>query len=104
MAPDQRRTLKRSQAQERKTAEIYKGSRQPGSGSGWLRKNDVRSDQYLIENKTRARPDAKSITLKGIDLVGVVNKAAMEDRVGLLQFDLMGKRWVVLLEDDFLSA
>ncbi len=94
-----RRRIKRSQAQEHRTAERYRGSRQAGSGSGWVRKNDVRSEDFLIENKRT--DNRKTITLKADDLLALRNKAALEGRTGLLQFDLAGERWVVLHEDDF---
>jgi hypothetical protein len=92
--------MRRSKAQEKKTAKIYGGTLQPGSGNGIVKKHDVRSPKYLIENKTKARADAKSITIKGVDLVSVVNKAAREGRTGMLQFDLMGRRWCILEECD----
>ena len=66
-----------------------------------MRKNDVRTERFLIENKMRARADAKQITLKLEDLIGVVNNAALAGRTGLLQFDLGGRGWIVLREDDF---
>ena len=47
-----------------------------------MRKNDVRTDDFLIENKMRARADAKQITLKLEDLIGVVNNAALASPAG----------------------
>jgi hypothetical protein len=45
----------------------------------------------------------KSITLKNIDLVELRERAILEDRIPVLQFDLNGRHYVVLVEDDFLS-
>jgi hypothetical protein len=100
-ADDRRDILKKSVKQEKRSAGAYKGSRNAGSGSGWLRKNDVRSESLLIENKLTI--GTKSITLKNIDLVELRERAILEDRIPVLQFDLNGRHYVVLVEDDFLS-
>ena len=91
--------MKRSRKQEQRTADRYRGSRQPGSGSGWMRKNDVRSEDLLIENKRT--DNRKTITLKAVDLIALRHRAALEGRTGVLQFDLAGEHWVVLHESDF---
>jgi hypothetical protein len=44
-ADEKRSIMKQSKKQEQRTANTYKGSRNAGSGSGWLRKNDVRSTE-----------------------------------------------------------
>jgi hypothetical protein len=98
-ADERREILKKSRKQEKRTADSYKGSRNAGSGSGWMRKNDVRSYEYLFENKLTV--NTKSITLKEVDLRELRERAVLEDRLPVLQFDLAGKRYVVLNEDDF---
>lgn len=100
-ADDRRAILKKSVKQEKRSANHYRGSRNAGSGSGWLRKNDVRSEDFLIENKLTI--GTKSITLKNVDLVELRERAIIEDRIPVLQFDLSGRHYVVLVEDDFLS-
>lgn len=92
---------KASKKQELRTADRYKGSRNAGSGSGWLRKNDVRSEHFLIENKLTT--GTKSYTIKSQDLRELETRAIIEDRMPILQFDLNNKSYVVLLEDDFLE-
>lgn len=92
---------KRSRKQEQKTANIYKGSRNAGSGSGWLRKNDVRSLSFLFENKFTT--NTKTITIKEVDLRELTERAIVEDRTPVLQFDLASRRYVILNEDDFLE-
>ncbi len=87
-----------SRAQEERTAGAYRGSRQPGSGAGWMRKADVRTDQFLIENKTTTKA---SYSLKADTLRTLSRQAAAEDRIGVLQVDLGGHSYVVLREDDF---
>lgn len=98
---DRKRINKQSKQQELRTAERYRGSRNAGSGSGWLRKNDVRSEHFLIENKLTT--GSKSYTVKSVDLRELETRATLEDRMPILQFDLNNKSYVILLENDFLE-
>lgn len=98
---EKRQIMKTSRKQEQRTADTYKGSRNAGSGSFWLRKNDVRSAEFLFENKFTT--NKKSITLKEVDLRELNERAIIEDRMPVLQFDLAGRRYVVLVEDDFIE-
>ena len=93
--------MKTSKKQEVRTADLYKGSRNAGSGSGWLRKNDVRSHDFLLENKFT--DNKKSYTIKSADLVELRERAILEDRTPVLQFDLGGRRYVIIPEDDFIT-
>lgn len=100
--PDKtRKLLKKSKKQEIRTADTYRGSRNARSGAGWMRKNDVRSHNFLIENKLTG--NLKGITLKAMDLIDLRERAILEDRTPVLQFDCAGRRYVVLSEDDFLG-
>jgi hypothetical protein len=98
---DRKRILRASKKQENRTADRYKGSRNAGSGSGWLRKNDVRSENLLIENKLTE--NAKSYTVKFKELDELRQRAILDDRLPVLQFDLGGRNFVILTEDDFLT-
>lgn len=98
---DHKDIIKASRKQEDRTASAYRGSRNSGSGSGWLRKNDVRSEHFLIENKLTT--NAKSYSIKHTDLRDLCTRAVLEDRMPVLQFDLGGRRYVILTEDDFLE-
>ena len=91
---------KRSKKQEERTADKYYGSRNVMSGAGWVRKNDVRTVDLLIENKFT---DKKSYSIKSEEMVKLARTAILEDRVPVLQVDLGGRSYVVLLEDDFLE-
>jgi hypothetical protein len=93
--------IKKSRKQEKRSADTYRGSRNAGSGSGWMRKNDVRSKEFLIENKLTIA--TKSITIKDVDLRELRERAIIEDRVPILQFDLANRRYIILTEDDFLE-
>ena len=91
---------RRSKKQEERTADKYYGSRNVMSGAGWVRKNDVRTIDLLIENKFT---DKKSFSIKSDEMVKLARTAILEDRVPVLQVDLGGRSYVVLLEDDFLA-
>lgn len=94
---------KRSKQQEERTAKAYKGSRNVMSGAGWVRKADVRTEEFMIENKLKMDPDAKSYSIKAVDMRDLVKRALLEGRIPLMQIDLAGHRYVVLREDDFLD-
>lgn len=98
---DKKKIQRQSKKQEKRTANTYRGSRNAGSGSGWLRKNDVRSETLLIENKLTN--NLKSYTVKFTDLRDLEKTAIKEDRMPVLQFDLGGKRYVIMREDDLLE-
>jgi hypothetical protein len=93
------RRLKASRKQEEETAKAYDGRRQPGSGSGWVHRNDVRSDRFLIEDKRT--DNERSITIKADDLRELRINATRLDKVGVLEFYLGGHNYVVLHRDDF---
>lgn len=100
--PDRhKRIMKKSRKQESDTAKTYRGSRQPGSGAGWVRKNDVRSDHFLIECKLTE--NLKSYTVKYSDLRELEVRAIHEDRMPVLQFYIANKQYVVLTQEDFLG-
>ena len=98
---EHKQRMKRSKKQENKAADRYNGSRNSGSGSGWVRKNDVRTHELLIENKFT--DNKKQYSVKVIDLVELRQRAILEDRVPVLQFEILGKGYVILNEDDFMS-
>ena len=100
-ADEKKSILKKSRKQEKRTADTYNGSRNAGSGNGWMRKNDVRSREFLFENKLTT--NTKSITLKDVDLRELSERAILEDRTPVLQFDLAGRRYIILNEDDFME-
>jgi len=94
---------KKSVKQEKRTAESYRGSRNAMSGAGWVRKADVRTEDFMIENKLKMDPEAKSYSLKALDMRDLTKRALLEGRIPLMQIDLAGHRYVVLREDDFLE-
>lgn len=98
---ERRRIKKDSIKQEKRTAKNYRGSRTVSSGAVWFSKNDVRTEKFLIENKFTN--NAKSYTVKFDELKDVVTRAVLEGRIPVLQFDLGGRQFVILVEDDFLE-
>ena len=94
--------LRRSQAQEERLSnKLFKGRQQPRSGAGVFRKADVRSDRFLYECK---RTDNKrSITIKAADLEKLRQQALREGRSPALPFELNGRHYIILTEDDFLQ-
>ena len=54
----------------------------------------------LIENKFT---DKKSYSIKSNEMVKLSRTAILEDRIPVLQVDLGGRSYVVLLENDFLE-
>ena len=53
--------------------------------------------------KSRFTTGTKSITIKELDLRELRQRAIIEDRIPILQFDLNNRGYVVLVEDDFLA-
>lgn len=90
---------KLSQQQEKDIAKKADARRTPQSGAGWAIKNDVRRDDLLIECKTVV--GKTQITLKAVDLEGVVSNALKTGRQGILTFRLRGRDYVVEEWDDW---
>lgn len=65
-----------------------------------MRKGDVRTQRFNIECK---RTDAQQITLKASTLEKNWAEAWAEGRLPLTGFELHGRRYVVLNEDDYLE-
>lgn len=84
---------KMSLAGERRTARIAGGNRQPGSGSQWHSKADVRTPELLIERKDTA---ASQYTLKHDDLIKLRNHAARDGRMPAFVIGLCGKDYAVV--------
>jgi len=90
--------------QESRLANLTGGERQPGSGNGWARKNDVRSRRLgvLIEAKwTKYR----SFILKLDVLRQLEHNAAVENRTPVFCVEFKDRhgtrRYVVLREEDY---
>lgn len=93
---------KRSQRQEKRLSQELDGTTNSGSGNGWLRKNDVRSDDLSVEAKTTM---AKQYTLRLNELEQAEKYALLDDRMMafIIEFAAQDKEYVVLNKDDFLT-
>lgn len=85
---------KKSQKQEQNTAKLLKGRAQIASGALWGLKGDVRTEDYLIENKFT---DSDYYSLK-LSIWNKIEKEAVKDnlRTPLMQIDIQEDRLVVL--------
>ena len=89
----------RSVAQEQRLADRLGGRRDGRSGAGWLRKHDVRNARFFFEMK---RTDNKrSITVKADDLEKARREAIQDGRTMALGFELNGRNYVIMQEDDW---
>jgi hypothetical protein len=95
-------TVKDSQRQERALAREVLGSVNAGSGNGWVRKGDVRSERELWECKITS---AKSFSLKYDDLRKVFEQAIVDGRIPIFMVEFMkqGESFVVLTKDDYME-
>lgn len=101
---DRRKIMKRSRAQERRTAEAFGAKQHAGSGSFWLKKNDSSTDLLHIENKGRGSAAAKQITIKLADLLDVERNAALAGmKIPVLSFEIGDRDFCIVPQAD-LSA
>ena len=95
-------TYKDSQKQESRLAKQLGGTRNSGSGNGWIRKSDIRSDDLLVEAKITS---GKSFSIKDDELIKNISYAIVDGRmpIFLVEFKTTGNSYVILTEDDFLD-
>lgn len=72
-----------------------------GSGNGWSRKGDGRTAHEVVEFK---RTDKSQITVKAADLEKVCNEALADGRVPVLGFEVGGRSYVILEQDDYVEG
>ncbi|WUF86880.1 hypothetical protein OHV16_25980 [Streptomyces sp. NBC_00470] len=93
--------VRRSKRQEQRLSEKFPGGkRNPGSGNGWIYKNDIRSDQYSIEAKTT---QARQFTLKLADLLTAERHALQSGRDMLFALEMGNRNWLIMAEELFLE-
>lgn len=95
--------MKEWEKEERRLARRRGGVRQPGSGSGWRRRNDVREATILWEQKTTGN---RQYTIKEDDWENLRKNALLEGLIPMLHITLGAKkrRLIVLEEGDFPDA
>lgn len=94
--------LKDSRRQESRLATKLGGSVNSGSGNGWIRKGDVRTEDELFELKITS---AKSYSLKDAELETLTNQALVDGRIPIfmVEFKTTGNAWVIMSKDDYLT-
>ena len=88
-----------SQKQEKRLAKAYGGQVTPGSGNGWVHKNDVKTPTLSIEAKYT---DAKSFSLKLADLIKAEKIALIDGRDVIFTISFSGDEFVIIREADYL--
>lgn len=83
-----------------KAARVYQGLRTPGSGNGWVKKGDVRTQNELIELKTTLK---HQFPLKVADLRKAYEQALIDGRqmTFIVEFADDNATYVVLDETDY---
>jgi hypothetical protein len=93
------RRQRRSRRQEEAGAAQFGGRRVPGSGSGWVTKNDVKTDDLSIEYKYT---DKKSFSLVAADLEKAERQALIDGgREFAFIVELNGREYTVISNDYF---
>lgn len=92
--------LKASRGQEKRAAVALGGTVQPGSGSSWMRKGDVRSERHLIECKTTVR-ESYRMDRKTLDKIEC--EALMDGREFVLLVEIQGREYAVISRDYFVE-
>lgn len=106
MSQDPKERRRRSDAQERRWAGLVGGTINPGSGSGWRKRQDVRSPGYLWEMK---RTDNKSISIKSEDMEQLRHHALREGVIPAMHIEIGGyagapvRRYVLMEEFDWMD-
>jgi Holliday junction resolvase len=83
----------RADAQGRKLAKALGGKVQPGSGSVWYAKADVKSQRYAIECKYT---DKQQYTLKLAEIDKLRREALFEGKQWALHLRLAGRELVIM--------
>lgn len=91
---------RRSRRQERDGARALGGAATPGSGNGWVRKNDVTTVKHSIEYKTTAKGSYR-LTLE--DLKTAERNALLDGRDMVFVVDIAGREFAVVTVDHFLE-
>lgn len=94
--------LRDSQRQESRLATKLGGSVNSGSGNGWIRKGDVRTEEELFELKITSN---KSYSLKDAELEKLTDQALVDGRIPIfmVEFKATGNAWVIMSKDDYLT-
>lgn len=87
--------MKGPERQERRVAKKVGGTRQSGSGSGWLHEDDVLSEEYRWEMK---QTEGKSISIKLSDWEELRARSLQTGRKPAMHLQI-GKRKLIVLDE-----
>ena len=85
--------------QEKELAARRRGLQQPGSGSGWRRRNDVREGRAILWEAKQT--SGVSISVKAVHWSNLRKNAMMEGMMPALALRIGDVNLVVISEDDF---
>lgn len=93
---------KRSKLQERRGARDYAGTQNSGSGNGWVRKADIRTEFETVEFKTTSKG---SFILRAAELDKLFKFALLDGRrpVFEIEFANDGVTCVILDKNDYMA-
>lgn len=94
--------LKRSKLQERRGAKEYGGTQNSGSGNGWIRKADVRTEHELVEFKTTSKG---SYRVQSTELRKLWDQALIDNKLPVFEIEFAndGVTCVILDKSDFIT-
>jgi hypothetical protein len=94
--------MKQWSKKEKKDATLFGGRRTPRSGGLWFAKGDVKSDVFLIENKTTKH---KSFSITDKIWEKIEKEALLNKRIPMLsiEFGDAVKELIVLDKNDFIT-
>jgi hypothetical protein len=73
---------------------------QPGSGSGWLKKEDGESDHFIVQLKST---QGKSMSMGEQDVKDLISHAIVSHKVPVFMNSIVGKRTMVSVPLEFLG-
>lgn len=102
MIPKKNPHQKRSKLQERKGARDYSGTQNSGSGNGWIRKADIRTEFETVEFKTTTK---STFTVRSAELRKLWDYALVDGRrpVFEVEFANDGVTCVILDKNDYMT-
>lgn len=93
-------TSQKFRKQQKRDAKDFGGIETPRSGGFWSFAGDVKTDRFLIEDKTT---DKKGYRLTKSTWHKIEQEALMEDKIPLMSIEIQDINLVVLDKNDFIS-
>jgi len=97
MARDLKR--KQSDAQEKRVAKRLGATQHGGSGSGQFKRNDMHTDDFLVECKRTDNERYIRVDVKEVE--ALTRRAAEQGKAPAFAIEIRGREYVLLLDADF---